>query len=258
MIIDPPKKIQKNYYRCDNHFHLDPILEMYNDSVNYGIVLLSGKDFRCYVLEITGSNKEFKLIDGDRFKLQKRQKKGGQSAQRIDRLREIQRGHYITEINEVIQQIYMRENNTVCSVKGLIIGGVGDIKYEIMNHDIFQQYFSSKVLRIVSTDEIDDSTVYDVYNKCIDILGSFDINSVNKIINEIKMLIANADDKLIFGKDDIMNELKSYQLKKLIISDQLYEIHKNDIVQISYDYELHVVPHNMIEIYGGILGIKYY
>ncbi|AYV75970.1 MAG: peptide chain release factor 1 eRF1 [Terrestrivirus sp.] len=231
---------------------------MYNDSVNYGIILLSGKDFRCYVLEITGSNKEFKLIDSDKFKLQKRQKKGGQSAQRIDRLREIQRGHYITEINEIIQQIYMRENNTMYIVKGFVIGGVGDFKHEVINNDIFQQYFSSKILRIVSTEEINDGTVYDVYNKCIDILGSFDINNVNKIINEIKILITNADDKLIFGKDDIMNELKSYQLKKLIISDQLFDTYKNDITQIIYDYELHIVPHNMIEIYGGILGIKYY
>jgi len=95
IIIYSPKKIIKSYYRCDKRFHLDEILDMYSDSyVNYGIVLISGNAYRCYLLCVGTSHREFKLLNSDTIHLQKTKKKGGQSAPRFERIRQEKKHHY--------------------------------------------------------------------------------------------------------------------------------------------------------------------
>ncbi len=257
-IIHPPKTIQKSYYRCDNRFHLDAVSEMYGESIAYGIVLLSGKEYRCYILEIIGSHKEFILVNSDEIQLQKRQKKGGQSAVRFDRIREIQRNHYTREVAEVIRQTYMRKNDTECIIKGLIVGGVAGIKKEIMDEEIFQQYFSQKVMRVVNTEVINDLTVYDVYNKSCDLLSKLDMKAVSQIIDEIKNLIIDADDTLVFGIDEIVEGIGNYSIKKVIISENIIDNYNYLTKNKLYDYEIHIVPDNLINEYGGIIAIKYY
>jgi peptide chain release factor subunit 1 len=240
---------------CDSKFHLDDVLEMYDDSVNYGIVLLSGKEYRCYILEVMGKNKNFKLVNSDTIQLQKHQKKGGQSAVRFDRNRVIQRNQYNKDVSEVIRESYMRSNNTKCLIKGLIVGGVGDIKKEIMDQVLFEQYFSGLVLKVVNTDGINDGTVYDVYNKSLDVLSEFDMVKVNSVMEEIGMMIMHADDKLVFGQVEVIKELKDNGLKKVIISDENNDEKLHEMIKL-IDYV--IVPNTLVIKYGGIVGIKYY
>lgn len=259
-IIFPPKKIQKSYYRCDDKFHLDLVLDMYEESTNYGIVLLSGKEYRCYILEINGVYRDFKLCYSGGARLREHNK-GGQSQNRFMRHAQEQRDYYYTNIIESMIRVYMINNNTELKVKGLIIGGNSELRTDLMKMDKFQQYFSNKILQSVTIDEIHDNTVDDVYNRCLEVLGQFNMHDVNKIIDEIKNYIINLSDKLVFGKDNILDEMGfNNSIEKLIISDELYENAdiKAIINNINYNYELHIVPHHMIEIYGGIVGIKFF
>jgi len=258
VILYAPKKIQKSYYRCDSKFHLDDLLELYDNSINYGIVLLSGKEYRCYLIEVTGSHIEYNLVDCDEVTLQKRQKKGGQSAQRFGRIREGKRNHYTKEVAEAIRQSYMINNDTECIIKGLIIGGVGVIKKEIIDQEIFQQYFSDKVLRVLNTTEIDDGTVHEVYTKCIDLISNFDMKLVNSALSELEDLITAASDLLEFGEANVMSHLSTYSLSKLIISDVQYEKLQCDVDRYDYNYEFVIVPDKLLEKYGSIVGIRYY
>ena len=210
----------------------------------------------CYVLEIIGKkNKNFKLVASDTVELQKHQKKGGQSAPRFEKNRMIERNHYNKKVSEVIRSAYMRKNDTECIVKGIIVGGVGDIKKEIMEQPLFVQYFSNIVMKVVSTDGINDGTIHDVYNKCLDVLSFFDISSVNDSIDEVKSMILRADNKLVFGRSEILTELKECSIKKIIVSEDLLDEKVKEIIKA---VEYVVVPHNLIEIYGGIVGIKYF
>lgn len=261
IILFPPKKIQRSNYRCDSKFDLDELLEMYTeDSINYGIVLLSGKEYRCYIVEITGSHIEFNLTDCDEVTLQKRQKKGGQSAVRFDRIREEKRLIYIKEMMDAIRSSYMRNNDTECIIKGLIVAGVGDIKKEVMDQDLFKQFFSKKVMRILNTSVIEDHTVHEVYEKCIDIISNFDMKLVNSTISKLRDLIASASDLLVFGETDILAHLEDYKINKLIISDIKSETLKMQLEKYmnNCNFEIVIVPDKILETYGSIVGIKYY
>jgi len=108
----------------------------------------------------------------------------------------------------------MKDNNTICNIKGLVVAGPAETKNEVMLHDIFQQYFSEKVLQVTSSTEINDRTVYEVYDTCLDNLLCREDN--NKIMEEFDNLLRLADDRLVFGEDVFIG------LKKKIIEKNSY------------------------------------
>ena len=262
IILYPPKKISKSYYRCDKKFHIDTIIEMYDDAntTKYGIILLSGKEYRLYLVELFGAqHKEIKLLACDTESLQKKQRKGGQSAPRFERIRQEKYLHYTKKLAEIIVQTYMRNNHTKYIVDHFIVGGCGDVKRNVMETDLFVQHISSRVVQTMTTGEINDGTIYDVCEMCnSSIFRDIKDNKFDEIIGEIDELIQNNPDKLAFGQE-INAHIDENNLEKLIISDQIsnddIEILKN---RVSKNCSIMRIGHEWISKYGQMVGIKFY
>lgn len=249
----------KSFYRCDNKFHLDAIIDMYDLDMNYGIALLSGKEYRCYLVSINiiGTYKEFKFLDGSTVELQRKHNKGGSAANRYLNGIQDKRHLYIKKLAEILKKNYMRKNNTEYLIKGLVIGGPADIKTDVIDTDIFKQYFSKILLKTVSTDEITDSTIHNVYDNCLDIFNIGNTKETKQILSEFKELLDRADQKLVFGIAEVSSALEEFLLEKIIISDVFYKQNK-DALNISNKCKLFVVPDHNIKSYGSIIGIKYF
>jgi peptide subunit release factor 1 (eRF1) len=246
MIIYPPKPLQTKFYTCGKTFDLNHIIDMYGGSVVYGICLLSGEGYFLYSVEMTGRNhKEIKCLSQSQIHLQKKQKKGGSSAGRIERLRQVNRGHYIREIAEIIKDTFANIEN----FKGIIVAGPTSFKLEVIKEDIFQSNFSKKLLRVIDTNNGD--TIHSICNLCQDILDIDDYESVCKIDKEIQYLIQIASNKLVFGIDNILDEIKNNTIEKVVISRD---------IQVNFNSDIHVVvvPNEMLRNYDGMIGIKYY
>lgn len=259
IVIYPPNKISKRYYRCDNKFHLDCILDMYKSETKYGICLISGKEYRCYILEIRGSHKQFKLIKSDTQEIMNQHKTGGQSALRFQRLRDGQIDHYIKKICEQILKSYLTNNNSQYLIQKLIIAGPGLLKKNVLDHDLFKQYFKDKILQIMTTSEINDNTVHEIYDECYHILETKENIKAKLIIENIKDLIKNNVDQLVFGIDEVFNELKLKTLSRIIISNNFDNNIKEKIIDLNDNFsEIILVNDNYLDDYGCIVGIKYY
>ena len=85
VIITPPKPINKFIYYCGKKFILEPIYDLFKtaDTI-YGVVEIYGEE---YYISTLNNLKEFNTIYKGGTKLQKRQNRGGQSQNRIARLR---------------------------------------------------------------------------------------------------------------------------------------------------------------------------
>ncbi|AYV77739.1 MAG: peptide chain release factor 1 eRF1 [Edafosvirus sp.] len=259
VIIRPPKKITRKIYRCDNKFLLDDILEMYKSEINYGVVLVSGDEYRCYVVEITGTHSEFKLLSSNTVALQNHTRRGGMSQNRICRIKTSKDLKYIQEVvNEIIGS-YMRKNNTQCIIEKIIIAGPGDRKHEVIEQTMFQQYFASKLARTITTPEIKDDTIRNVFSSCGDIFKTNEEIDSTMVMEKIAELIKTSCDKLVFGEVDIYRELKSNMLSTLVISDDLKEDKKAIITELLYDKcKLIVVPLSDLKGFGQLVGIKWF
>ncbi|ARF08895.1 peptide chain release factor 1 eRF1 [Catovirus CTV1] len=231
---------------------------MYKSSTKYGICLVSGKEFRCYVLQISGDHREFKLLRSDDQKIMNKHKTGGQSAVRFQRLRDIQIDHYIKHIVDNILVSYFNKDTQNYFVEKIIIAGPGSIKHDIVQTDIFKQYFSNKLLKIVNTSEITDETINNVYENCYDLLEDKETIKSKKIIQVIDNLIKIDADKLVFGYDEVITALKSKSLKTIIISKLLDNKISSEIESYN-DYKCEIVTANdEIKNYGNMVGIKWY
>lgn len=105
--FSPPLPIKKSLYRCDKIFHIDHILDLYQDQSKWGLIILSGEEtsfYTCSVTQKDSSNEITQTILSDQFTIHrlKSHKKGGQSAQRFNRIHDNQVAEYIKKITFTI------------------------------------------------------------------------------------------------------------------------------------------------------------
>lgn len=248
ILIDPPKKITKNNYRCDTNFNLDSLINMYNKETKFGVVLISGKEYYIYHLIKSGNHIDYKILYKHSVYLTSQTRAGGQSAQRYGRIRDGQRKSYIKDISQKMVDIF--STNNICNVNSIILAGPAELKLDVFNNNIVNKIFKNKIIKILDTDTINETTILYVYKKCIDVLLDNHHKESFTLLNKIENMIEIADDKLVFGKD-IQYYMKNYMLDKLLIGEN------NDSI-LDFTCKVYRIDDKLIKDYGGMIGIKYY
>lgn len=257
-IIAPPKKITRSDYICSKHFYLDPILDMYEEGQIFGVALVSGCRSIFYKVDYakgnTGTVINKKKVYDKQIKLQKSQKKGGQSAQRIGRIRDEKENNYVKGLVEKIRCCFESQ------VVGIVVGGPAEIKNKVVNHPEYKKYFGKITLEVVDTVEVDNSTILDVLNRSE---KGFQ-NSLNKeaveLIKRVKKMMELADDKLIFGFKEAVENLKMCMVETLVVSKSV----KNQRIETlktlnQYGCPILIVDNDLLDKVGvRIVGIKFY
>jgi peptide chain release factor subunit 1 len=261
VIFEPIKRLKHAYYRCSKQFELSHIQEMYCQEKAYGIVLIYGNGYQIYRMIKSGSHIDYRCVSDIEIKLQKRQKKGGQSAQRIGRIRDEKEHLYIKKISEKMIDTFMIENKTKFNVECMICAGPAQMKQKVVKY-IKENYkeFSKMIKKVVDTDEINSSTIFSIYEKCADIISIDENKDAVELINRIKDLINDASDKLVYGIDDVLINLKSNNLSNLLINLDLDKSVKDMIYRLN-DYGCTVIEAD-ISIYKSIgidvIGITWF
>lgn len=256
-IIYPPKKLSSSNYICDKKFLLDDILEMYEPELKIGAILVSGSIFKLYIVNKTGSNIEYILLKSMDIDLQKRQKKGGQSAQRIGRIRDEKEARYVNNVAELAVHYFMKDNNTTYICENIIIGGSSNIKNKVINTPLFQQYFSNKILGVFDID-LKDNSIIDLISNNIDLINNSNNKDNDKYIQDISLLISQASDKLVFGYEYIYKSLTRCSLETIYVDLNIDPIVLKKINELA-TYDIKIYKCNLINtIYVDCVGVTFY
>lgn len=255
ILFEPPKKINISFYRCDNKFHLDNILDMYNNENLIGVCLLSGEELRIYKVSITGSHIESHLIKHINIKLPNKQKKGGQSAIRFGRIADIVRNQYVTKFVENIVNSYMTDNNTKCNVSKIIIAGFGYMPDDVIESSLFQQHFNKYLYKKLTINSIDDLTVIKII-KDLHLVLNEDLSK--NVDTEIKLLVENNPDMIGFGKNECLNYMELKNMTKLFVNKNCITHEIKDIFMQHLNINIIESTSSQLELYGGWLCVKKY
>lgn len=223
---------------------------MYDDNVvKIGVCLLSGKECRLYTVETNGKHQDVKLLYSSNEHLLKHHRKGGQSAQRFGRIRENNYNRYIKDLCGSIVKYYMKNNNTEYIIDKIVICGPTDLKKEVKDDEMIQKYFGNKILKLLTTETIDDYTIQKVLREI-----EMDINTINDDI-DIDGIISENPDMFVFGTDEVYKYMKSGDLKIVYVSDKLFDPYMNKL-----NSKTNIIKCNnkAVSKYGGIIGEKYY
>lgn len=126
--MEPNIAVNIFYYNCGNKFDLD-LLNKYMIDCNGSIIFANGEE--CIIYEF--SNGLFVMKKRINANLQKRQKKGGQSAQRIARLAEETRDVYVTKVTDFLNSMNREQRFIIygsSEIKKMIIEKPKHIKLE--------------------------------------------------------------------------------------------------------------------------------
>lgn len=256
MIIEANRPLNKCDYICDNIFHVDHLLNQYEPEVIVGIVIISGSESLTYSVTKTKDYYDAQIIKRKTVELQKRQGRGGFSAARIGRIRDEKEDKYVREVATMIVNSYMKENNTKYNCVGLVICGPSELKHKVMKEDLFVQYFNNKVMKVLDC-EMYDGIIHKLVENCKDVINSYSDNTYKEQLETIKNLIRNADDKLVFGINNVLEELENCMLDYLYIDNYFKEKYEN-IIKNS-NYEVKVIWGNLEAETGiNVIGVRYW
>jgi len=241
LIFEPCARVRNTFYRCDSKFYLDEILSMYEDHDTNAVIYTDGNYCTWYLLK----NRDLKKVATITIHLQNQFKEGGQSQNRLLRLRMIQRNNNLTRLAEkTIELLYDKTANCQKSVN-IIFCGPAEFKIELSEHKLISQFFTN--IHILTMSDMNYELLIDYTNKIVD-------PAEYEITKYLQYMINTADSKLVFGQD-IKQSLEDCEIKTLYV-------HKDneflkDYIPL-YKLEIIKVSASMINEFGGMIGIKFY
>lgn len=245
LVFEPPKSIKKYLYLCDKKFHIEQLLKLYEEDTHlFGIVHITGAKTVYYKATID----ELKYQDKITVNLPKKHKKGGQSQNRFQHLREHAIEHYITRINEGINRIYVKDGLPI--IEGLIFIGNGEKKD--MVHDVIDRRLKEIFLANITICETDNILERSKQYMIRYLHGE----SVNEI-KEFESLMGTGS--VVYGTE-IKESLDNGLIKKLLCEESIKDTdYYEDIVNKckTMRCELIILPNNLHQ-YGEIIGILWY
>jgi peptide subunit release factor 1 (eRF1) len=203
VVFSPPRPIKKFIYWCGKDFITEPIEELYKEPIErYGILKVFGEET---VVQISNEFGEVKTIDVKTTKLQKRQDRGGQSQNRIARLRLETIHNYLKSAAEKATAAFVSEG--VPNVNAILVVGSGLKKEQIL------EYLNIKVPIYVKTINLTE----DYSNYIFEMIAEVGKNKETRELNEVLELMAKTPDLLLFGDEVNDDTVKKKYTGKLVL-----------------------------------------
>lgn len=234
--IEPPLPIKRSGYYCGKHFRTDLLEPLYEDHEQFGLLLVHGEKSILYNLKGTQQVKLDK-IDLNR---QKAQKKGGQSAPRIQRKQKSQVKQYVDYVCERCIVSWSKEGLVI--PKRIFIAGSEHLKRQIIQKLLHYPWYDLGYhgdLQSVIT-HCEDNDLFN-YN-----------DELDRKLKEVFDLLDKDSPLILYGTDCIKEN--RYRIKSLFTTGEL---------DLEIDGEVNLIKplcsnFGRLEEFGGMLAVTYY
>lgn len=213
--VVPPKPIQINLYRCDDHFWIDHLKDMMKDDKVIGILSLDTQEAG------------FGILTGDRWEVVEsltsgvagKHRQGGQSARRFERLRDNELNEYYHRVADYGQKIFIDEYN----VKGIIIGGPGPTKDGFLKEEYLDYRLQNNVISVLDASYSGSEGVREIIDKVNEqgIMADYRLMEEKKIIKNFMSEVYTGKGLGIYGIFDVINSVKNGYADLVLVTDDI-------------------------------------
>jgi peptide chain release factor subunit 1 len=213
--VVPPKAVQINLYRCDDHFWIEHLKDMMKDDKVIGILSLDTQEAG------------FGILTGDRWEVVEsltsgvagKHRQGGQSARRFERLRDNELNEYYRRVADYAQKIFIDEYG----VKGLIIGGPGPTKEGFIREEYLDYRLQNNVIAVLDSSYSGSEGVRELIDKVNDqgIMADYRLMEEKKIVKRFISEVYSGKGLGIYGIYDVINSLKNGFADLVIVNDDI-------------------------------------
>ena len=211
--IETPVPLKTRIYRCDKEFVLDILRDMMEVKEVYGLVVMDRRDANIALLKgktIIPLIKTHSEVPG-KFKA------GGQSAMRFARQIEGAAKDHYKKVAEYMKETFLNMEG----LKGIIVGGPGPTKYDLVEGDFITNDVKKKIIAIKDLSYTGEFGLEELLEKSHDVLAQEDVMEEKKIVGKFLEMLATKQNMVAYGEADVMNKLKMGVVDKVLLSEDL-------------------------------------
>jgi peptide chain release factor subunit 1 len=248
-VIEPPEPINIYLYRCDDHFHLEPLFEVLKEKETYGIIVIDASEAAVATLK----GRRMEILGEYTSGVGGKHRTGGQSARRFERIREMEINNYFRRVGAHINELF----EGIEDLKGIIVGGPGPTKHDFIEGDYLNYMLKNKILGIIDTSYVGESGVEEVINKSSDILKTVRYSQEKKLVQRFLYEVGHDTGLAVYGENEIKKHLQNGSVETLLLSEKLDK--KRIVIKCKncgYEENQSIEPYEMPKIEQNLTNVK--
>ena len=213
--VIPPKAVQVNFYRTDDHFWTDHLKNMLNDDKIIGILALDTQEAGLGIL--TGDRWE--IIDRMTSGVAGKHRQGGQSARRFERLRENELNEYYHRVADHAKRVFIDQ----FLVKGIIVGGPGPTKENFIKEEYLDYRLQNNVIETLDISYSGEEGVREIIDKINDlgIMAEYRLMEEKNIVRKFMSEVHSTNGLATYGILDVIKALQNGIVSMMIVTDDI-------------------------------------
>jgi len=214
--IEPPEPVTTRMYRCDQQFVVEPLKHMLEVKETIGIITIDGNEATIATLR----GKHIEIVRRLNSGIPGKHSKGGQSARRFERLREIATHEYHKRVAEAAAEVFLN----IPDLKLIIVGGPGPHKEDFLKEDLLHPELRKKVAAVIDTGYADEQGVKEIVNRAEEVLAELEITQERKVFQRFMEEVARGSGLAVYGKEKVREALEHGMVDTLLISEGFGEV----------------------------------
>jgi peptide chain release factor subunit 1 len=209
--IVPPKPVTAYLYQCDDHFHLEWLKDMLKEDKVFGLLVIEASEAGLGIL----SGDRLEIPDLITSGISGKTRKGGQSARRYERGREMELTYYYHRVAEHATRVFI-EN---AKVTGLIVGGPGPTKDDFLKGGYLHYELQKKVLAVIDLGYSGREGIRELVDKAADTLKDVRLVEEKKLVQKFLGEVNRQGGLAVYGLPRVVDALRRANVEVILVSD---------------------------------------
>ena len=209
--IVPPKPVTAYLYQCDDHFHLEWLKDMLREDKVFGLLVIDASEAGLGIL--TGDRLE--VPDLITSGISGKTRKGGQSARRYERGREMELTYYYHRVAEHATRVFIDNEK----VTGLIVGGPGPTKDDFLKGGYLHYELQKNVLAVIDLGYSGREGVRELVEKAADTLKDVRLVEEKKLVQKFLGEVNRQGGLAVYGLPRVVDALRKASSEVVLVSD---------------------------------------
>jgi len=248
-VLESPEPINVYFYRCDDKFHLEPLLEIVREKETYGILVIDGNEATLATLR----GRRMDILKEFTSGVPGKHRAGGQSARRFERIREAEVNQYYKRIGNHLDEIF----GQIPDLKGVIVGGPGPTKYDFQDGDYTNYQLKQKIIATIDTAYVGEPGVEEIVEKSPEILRGVRYMEEKKLVQRFLYEVGHDTGLGVYGESEVRRCLKEGVVETLLISEKVNTIHVMiECKNCHYTEDKLLAPHELTKFEQNLLNTQ--
>jgi peptide chain release factor subunit 1 len=213
VLENPPDPIQSFRYHCDSEFLTDPLADMLADKGLFGLIVLDRREANVGWLK----GKRVEPVKSTTSLVPGKQRKGGQSQARFERLRLEAIDNFYQEIAEMADELFVPRRH---EIDGILVGGPSPTKDEFLDGDYLHHELQDNVAGKFDVAYTDESGLYDLVDAASEVLAEQEVLEDKAVMEDFFSELHDGD-LATYGFGPTRENLMMGAVETLLLSEDL-------------------------------------